>query len=430
MDSEVTLAARQPNRIAGGIAFALGAYAAIVSLVAGFLQLLDPSLIELSVEQRDPIFELAVGHGAAAVIFFVAWLRFRRAGARRPTPKLMLALTPPLMLLSADRILNVIFPPPLPRPGVFQPHPRRGWTLLPGAEMTEWAEVRIDRYGLRVRHDQWRRTLGDEPRVLFLGDSVTFGYRLPAEDGFVEVVADLLAKAGDKPALTILNGGTTAYAPCQELDWLTHEGAALSPDLVVVQVSLNDVSSGFHASAGWDPSVHPEFAQVRIDPHWSAFMRMAFEWGRTRRYGKNLAAAAEEIEELNLSELFEKVESERVRTAWARAEKDWRRMVDFCRSRKIPIVFFVIPIESQILDPTESDLPQQRLLEFTREIGVDCLDPLPALRRAQPIESAAGHRLYIDHAHPSRWGARIVASEVVSFLQDRGCIDRVRLRNR
>ena len=159
-------------------------------------------------------------------------------------------------------------------------------------------------------------------------------------------------------------------------------------------------------------------------------MRMAFEWGRTRRYGENLAAAAEEIEELNLSELFEEDESERVRTAWARAEGDWRRMVDFCRSREIPIVFFVIPIESQVLDPAESDLPQQRLKDFTRQIGVDCLDVLPALRRAQPVESAAGHRLYIDHAHPSRWGARIIASEIVSFLRERGHIDQARKRKR
>ncbi|MCB9852153.1 MAG: hypothetical protein H6819_03585 [Phycisphaerales bacterium] len=425
IDSQRTTA-HAGNRVVGAmLSLFLGIYAAIISLGAALIQATDPMLLELTPERRDPVLEVCLAHGIAAVLFLLLFLRTRRRGVRAFVPKLLIAASPFCLILSADRVLNVFWPPPLPRPGVFQPHPRRGWTHLPGAHMAEWADVFIDSYGLRVRKRDWHRTLGDETRILLLGDSVTFAYRLPAEDGFVEIVADSLAQRDDGKKFAILNAGTTAYAPSQELDWLLHEGADLSPALVILQVSLNDITSGFHAEAGWDPSVHPEFAQMHRDPHWSAFMRLAFDWGRTRAYGKDLAAAAVATEELNLEELFDPNETQRVRSAWTRAENDWRKMAAFCRERKIPLVFLLVPVQSQILDADASVLPQEKLKAFAAEIGADCLDLLPELRRQCRSKPQECKGLYIDHAHPSRAGSLIIGRAIVSFLIERHLLDQI-----
>lgn len=414
------------NRVvAAGLSLLFGIYAAIIALGAALIQALDPHMLELTPERRGPIVEVCLTHGAAAVLFLSLFLCTRRRDAQSFLPKLLIAASPLCLLLSADRVLNVLWPPPLPRPGVFQPHPRRGWTHLPGAHMAEWADVYIDSCGLRVRQEEWHRKLGDGMRILFLGDSVTFGYRLPAEDGFVEVVSDLLAQRADSAKCVTLNGGTTAYAPSQELDWLLHEGADLAPEVVILQISLNDITSGFHAEAGWDPSVHPEFAQMHRDPHWSAFMRLAFDWGRTRAYGRDLAAAAIATEELRLDELFEPIETQRVQSAWRRAESDWRRMAAFCHERDIPLVFLLVPVQSQILDAEASTLPQSKLAAFAADIGADCLDVLPDLRRHCRNHPQECNDLYIDHAHPSRIGNQIIGRAIVSFLIERHLLDRI-----
>lgn len=415
---------RRNQVVAVGLLLFLALYAATVTIAAAVVQALDGSLIHLTAEQHGPIFEVIITHGALAVVCLLVYLAVRRHRTPHALPRILLAILPLLMLLSFDRVLNVIFPPPLPRPGIYEPHPRRGWTHEPGAHMAEWADVYIDDDGLRVPKAKWHRKLGDRPRILFVGDSVTFGYLLPADADFVEVVDRTLAHRQSSPGFITLNGGTTAYAPSQELDWLEHEGAALSPDLVIVQICLNDITSGFHAAAGWDPSVHPEFAQIDRHPHWSAFARIAFEWGREKAYGKNLAAAAEKIEELRIDELFEPVESDRVRRAWERALNDWKQMVAFCKARDLAIVFLLVPARSQVVDEAPSDKPQQKLRAFAADEHAFCLDLMPILRARYHDGKHPIHDLYLDHTHPSRVGNEIIGAAIVDFLDRNGLLAR------
>lgn len=79
----------------------------------------------------------------------------------------------------------------------------------------------------------------DAFRILVLGDSVTFGVIVPEEAVYTRLLEDRLRKQGyNVEVLNIAYGG---WSTDQELEALKNEGVRYRPDIVIVQVSENDV---------------------------------------------------------------------------------------------------------------------------------------------------------------------------------------------
>src|SRR5687768_3776459 len=75
------------------------------------------------------------------------------------------------------------------------------------------------------------------PRVVFLGDSITAGYGLDAEQAFPALIRDALAKEG-RP-IDIVNAGTsgdTTAGGLARIDWMLQQ----KPDVLVVGLGGND----------------------------------------------------------------------------------------------------------------------------------------------------------------------------------------------
>ncbi len=78
-----------------------------------------------------------------------------------------------------------------------------------------------------------------EKRILFLGDSITLGDYLPAEEVFVEVAEEVLKeKFGDN--LEAVNAGLSDIGIKEEVDILKEEGLKTEPNLVILDFYLND----------------------------------------------------------------------------------------------------------------------------------------------------------------------------------------------
>ncbi|MCA9254565.1 MAG: hypothetical protein KDA33_02960, partial [Phycisphaerales bacterium] len=414
--------------VARGLSLMFGAYALLVSIVGLAIQAANPGRLILHPAQLEPIYAASVGHGVAAVVFLALSVIVRRRGARPGLPRTLLILAPILFLLSVDRIVNVVHPPPpkISRTGIFIPHSRRWMTHAPLSQgRQDNVMAYIDRYGMRVTKPQWKRTLGDAPRILFLGDSITFGYDVPAEDGFVERIQAMLDRREDAPAFIAMNAGTISATPRQELDWLTHEGVDVGSDLVVLQICMNDITYMLHPSvlASGD---HGVIAETNEHVYWSGLMRVAHDWARRRKYGDDLDQAAQMIATENFDKLLDKSKAATTWEAWGRATGDWEAMVRFCRTRKIPIAFMIVPLRKQIQDRSVSIEPQKRIQAFARQWDVPCLDLTPLLRslhldRGEPISE-----LYSDYTHPSAPGHRVVAEALYSFLEANGLFDKAR----
>ena len=112
-------------------------------------------------------------------------------------------------------------------------------SLRPGTdvvhETTEWrVRVHINSHGLRDEEIPYEKPPHTQ-RVLFLGDSMTFGYGVEAEQSFPKLVQSKL------PHVQTINTGCPSFGTCDELDFFRAEGIKYHPDVVVVVFFRNDV---------------------------------------------------------------------------------------------------------------------------------------------------------------------------------------------
>lgn len=119
------------------------------------------------------------------------------------------------------------------------------FTPKPGyGGFSEGTRVEISSQGLR---DQ-EYALGRQPnttRVLVLGDSVTFGFGVLAEESFPERLEQRLNDLGDGGRYEVINAGVIGYNTIQERVRLQQVGLQFQPDVVVLTFVVNDLLDTF-----------------------------------------------------------------------------------------------------------------------------------------------------------------------------------------
>jgi lysophospholipase L1-like esterase len=80
----------------------------------------------------------------------------------------------------------------------------------------------------------------DEVRVLFLGDSFTFGEGVADDEPFPVLVAAALGRRDPGVRYRAINAGVSGYNTRDEVAYLEHRWLAYAPDLVVLTFYLND----------------------------------------------------------------------------------------------------------------------------------------------------------------------------------------------
>jgi len=124
------------------------------------------------------------------------------------------------------------------------PRPDLEYTLVPGTSGRAWGcAVSIDSLGFRDR-EYARRKPDGVYRILIIGDSVTFGNRLSADDTYPEQLEAMCARAGEN--VEVLNLGVGGYDTLNEVAFLESRGQDLDADRVVVGFCIND--AGVHSA--------------------------------------------------------------------------------------------------------------------------------------------------------------------------------------
>jgi lysophospholipase L1-like esterase len=112
--------------------------------------------------------------------------------------------------------------------------PEVGWERKPGYKGPYAGGQReFDSAGYYV-FDTPKLADSGKKKVVFLGDSNTFGYGVPTQESFVEVVGKLL------PDVHTINLGVNGYTSYQGRVTLMKRVAVLKPDVVVVAFGTND----------------------------------------------------------------------------------------------------------------------------------------------------------------------------------------------
>jgi len=300
--------------------------------------------------------------------------------------------------------------------------PVYGWTPRPSFRHTlAGSETTINRLGYRGREVTRAREAG-RPRVVMLGDSITFGYGVRDDETFSAVMETLA------PPLEVVNLGVQGYGTDQELLKLEREGLAYAPDVVVLNVCLaNDLLDNAAARSIYD-GVYPK-----------PYFRL--EGGRLVEVADHVALSPPRRVALLLSQrsalfnaLLDLVHVDRARyqrelAGWMEAEPAEpafavtfalvRRMDEVTRAHGSRFVALLYPSLRDFIRPSRR---AQRFLDAPELRGVKVVDLRPRFQAAG-FNADTFSRYSLDgNLHLTAEGHRLAARVILEVLGEAGLL--------
>jgi lysophospholipase L1-like esterase len=310
---------------------------------------------------------------------------------------------------------------PLPRKStLFVRDPELGWRLRPSArDQWDGVTVEVNAKGLRGPELEYARRPGPA-RILYLGDSVTVGYRLASHaDSYPYLTGERLQRLTGRPVETV-NGAVNGYATWQERLWLEREGLRYHPDLVILGFVLNDVAADSTASPGRGaPSKQLRLSvDTRLDwiANRSALAALARQGALALRFGGDVRAGAEREELSAVRMLVGYPQRPEVEQGWEATRGELDALAAQCRAQNLPLGLLIFPYAFQVAAASGEDDPQRRLLEWARRLGVPALDLPPVLRARAAADGTAPRDYFLDEDHPSVLGSAVVADRLADFI--------------
>ena len=266
--------------------------------------------------------------------------------------------------------------------------------------------IRVNNFGLRGEAIAPKRP--GTHRIVFVGDSVTFGFGVPEEATFASVVEDLAASR-QLPVETV-NAAVAGWSSRQYLLFLDKHGTNLQPDVVVVGVVLNDITE---LASGVRQATTPAGLTAGNTISWLAERSAAIAALKSL-----WIAVADPIgrELRSVEELVHDPDSSAVRHAMKLHLGELEDIVRLAAIGRYRLALVLFPFRFQ-LTGDDLDAPQRHMREFARTFEIPVLDTLPLLGRYPP------ERVLIDHDHLTVFGHRVVAEAIVTWLGEQGLLD-------
>lgn len=320
---------------------------------------------------------------------------------------------------------------------------------------------RINSLGLRDVEFPEKKS-DTEKRILFMGDSFIEGMGVSLEDTMVKQSQELLKQVFTDSNIRTINAGVSAYSPLLENLYLQHRGINLDPDLVVVNLFMNDfnddrsyLQKAHFGSNGQVESVYVELKQHL--PTWlvryldgRSFSYYVFKQQERKLWkfkGKlvawlkresppDYAKSGVEFDSGNPDRdpfaITRDIPQETFEELFSPTAAILRQMKQYLDQRGIPLIVVVIPAGHQVgsgqwaagrlaMHLTESSFPDRivdKFAAFSRETGVTVLDLTSGLRTYYQNHQDA--KLYFDlDGHFTPLGHQVAAELLVDFISQR-----------
>ncbi len=250
-------------------------------------------------------------------------------------------------------------------------------------------------------------------RIVMLGDSITFGNAVNWNQTFSYVLQQLLNERANRREFEVLNLGVSGYNTSQELATLRELGLAFSPDLIILNVCLNDSDPVKTLSAiGLINDVgvrRPSDINFRTIVEASYLLTMV-KYALIKAFEKQ----PDTLRLFNSPELFIDVRTGEKR--WSEMKEQMQAIFAVAREQQIPVAMVIYPYSSQIGLPLARLGPQQDLLAFAAAGGVPVLE-------ASPAYVNQSEDMFVDgFIHLSPHGHRVIAAALRDFLTARGLL--------
>jgi len=259
----------------------------------------------------------------------------------------------------------------------------------------------------------------DELRILAIGDSITWGDYLQADEVWVQQAEQHLAATWPHRTVQVVNGGLGDQGLAEEVEILAERGVQVQPQHVVVAFYLNDSRPpwGFPGELG-----APGFfrnSSALIDTIYRNAMLRGWVKVRGGERFTEWVSLAPKRDWADDTQAFDRL----VQAAhydwgaawdtesWAGIERQLDTLEDLAIDHHFTVSIVIFPVSFQVYAHFLDDAPQRALGAIAAQRGIPTLDLLPLLREHR------GRLLFLDHCHPTVYGHEIIGAEVGEFLQ-------------
>lgn len=304
--------------------------------------------------------------------------------------------------------------------GIFEGDPLLLWRLRPNLDGAIWDFTVVSTNAQRLRVERADQQLKPKQpgalRIVCLGDSVTFGYRVPVVWPnkpteydpkwlpYPMLLEKQLREANAQRQLDVVTLAVPGYTSHQGLAWLRRDIDDLKPDLLIVSFGWNDASfSDVPDREAIQTSWRAVSVRWLVD-HSQAFAR-ATSWLRERERQKQQNEAATTPRPRPMA-----------RVSQAEYLDNMNAIAELSRQHGARVIVIGAPYRDISPEAPEADTIRQYRLalgSMMRERQVPYLEILELTERAYP--SNVGW--FGERIHPNHMGHRLMASELLKVIR-------------
>jgi lysophospholipase L1-like esterase len=306
--------------------------------------------------------------------------------------------------------------------GIFEGDPLLLWRLKPNLDHAVWDYTVLSTNSEHLRAEEPYRGLSPKKpgavRIVCLGDSVTFGFRVPVvwPDKptefdpewlpFPMLIEKELSGANPERAIDVVTMAVPGYTSHQGLTWLRRDVDKLQPDLLIVSFGWNDASlSDVPDRQAVITSRYAVAVRTLIDS--SQAFAHATHWLRAQQ------AAAETSK--NQTPLRRRPRS---RVSQPEYLENMLEISRLASQHGAKVIVMAAPYRDHSPEAPEGDLMLQYRIALgttMRERGIPFLEIRELTEAAYPSnEGWFGERI-----HPNHMGHRLIASELLKMIDSK-----------
>jgi len=295
------------------------------------------------------------------------------------------------------------------------PHSNRVYGLKPDSEIL----------GLNSSGFRGRELVVDKAynvfRIVMLGDSIIFGVGVDEDETLPHYLEQILQQREDRVSYEVYNLGIVGYNTRQELATLEEVGLQLQPDLVILNICLNDsdpVKEVWKAGLVKKASIS-SFKDINLRTIVGISYFLTFVKQKAidviRKYDPAI------LDKLNDPSLF--LNQRVVESAWSDMKEDMLVIERLSVRNGARFMASIYPYKSQVALYKENLTPQNDITSFFQDHNIQVFDTIELYKDAEK-------EMFSDQAlHLSAYGGKRVAAGLAEFLVDRKLLrsDMVRL---
>ncbi|OGG20693.1 hypothetical protein A3D03_00085 [Candidatus Gottesmanbacteria bacterium RIFCSPHIGHO2_02_FULL_40_13] len=294
-------------------------------------------------------------------------------------------------------------------------------------------DITIITNSLGYRYSEIGEKKQDEYRILVLGDSITFGDYLNVENTYPyyleRFLHEKLAKKNNKLDVKVINAGVGAIGIENELAILSETGLSIKPDLILLQLYLNDANESLSLKVERPPKFSEDsyfinylydfINKQRLKKLYYHFHNPEFSREADIFTVKN--PVADEKWEESVKGFNNQIYNNFQDWGYAWSDKSTEKIKqalimiqDLAEYNNIKLVVGIFPVRYQVHANILRNEPQIQYTSILDRQRIASIDLLPILREKYAQDKV---NIYYDICHYKPEGNEFIASKLSDFLE-------------